>query len=167
MSVPKGKRNESKIEFERLFMRVADDVDNFVEHDFFAEDGIIAKNLDFILMRKQTIEKLSDELIYHIRIANSIYPQNMTEFEERRLSMGKAIGVCYSILTHYQRILMRLRVPDDKYVNIVSTLSHTINSFKVWRKSIQSMDMLYKRLSLPAVFKIPSFCRAYLLKLYI
>lgn len=47
MSVPKGKRNESKIEFERLLFQVADDVDNFVEHNFFAEDGIISKNTDF------------------------------------------------------------------------------------------------------------------------
>lgn len=36
MSVVKSKRNESKNEFEALYFKLADSVDSFVEHDFYA-----------------------------------------------------------------------------------------------------------------------------------
>ena len=144
MSVPKGKRNESKKEFERLLFQVADDVDNFVEHNFFAEDGIISKNNDFIRLRKYSVEKLSDELLYNIRIASSIYPQNKMEFEERRLYMDKAIGTCFAILTQYQRILRRLRISDEKYASSILVLSHMINSLKAWRKSDNKLKDKFK-----------------------
>ena len=59
----------------------------------------------------------------------------MTEWEERRTSIGKAIGTCYAILTHYQRIMMRLRIPDNKYVGEIENIARMINSLKAWRKS--------------------------------
>ena len=59
----------------------------------------------------------------------------MTEWEERRTSMGKAIGTCYAILTHLHRIMMRLRIGDNKYVNDITNIERMINSLKAWRKS--------------------------------
>ena len=59
----------------------------------------------------------------------------MAEWEERRLSMGKAIGTCYAILTQYQRIMMRLRIPDEKYTLDIENIMRMINSLKAWRKS--------------------------------
>ena len=59
----------------------------------------------------------------------------MTEYEERRTNIGKAIGTCYAILTHLQRIMMRLKVNDNKYVEYIETIAKMINSLKAWRKS--------------------------------
>ena len=59
----------------------------------------------------------------------------MTEWEERRVTIGKAIGICYAILTNYQRIMIRLRVPDNKYTMDVRNIMRMINSLKAWRKS--------------------------------
>lgn len=135
MSVVKSKRTQSKIEFEMIYFLVADGVDNLVEHDFYAEGELARKNRVFLNIRGQSLERQTDNLLYYIKMANSIYPQCMTEYEERRVLMGKAIGTCYSILTNYQRVMQRLRIPDGKYSIEIKNLMRMINSLKSWRKS--------------------------------
>lgn len=135
MSVVKSKRNKSKIEFEMIYFKVVDGVDNLIEHNFYAKGDLLEKNRVFLEIRYKSLEELTDTLLYHIKIANSIYPTCMTEWEERRTTIGKAIGTCYAILTHYQRIMMRLRIPDNKYVDNIADVVRMINSLKAWRKS--------------------------------
>ena len=135
MSVVKSKRSQSKIEFEMIYFQVADGVDNLVEHGFYADGLVLQQNRWFINARFQTLQKLTDDLLYHIKIANSIYPTCLMELEERRVSMDKAIGVCYAILTNYQRIMTRLRVPDNKYTLDIKNVMRMINALKAWRKS--------------------------------
>ena len=135
MSVVKSKRTQSKIEFEMIYFLVADGVDNLVEHDFYADGELARKNRVFLNIRGQSLERQTDNLLYYIKMANSIYPQCMTEYEERRVLIGKAVGTCYSILTNYQRIMQRLRIPDGKYSVEIKNLMRMINSLKSWRKS--------------------------------
>lgn len=135
MSVVKSKRNKSKEDFEALYFKVADGVDTLVEHNFYANHEQLEKNKTFLDIRCTTLEKLTDDLLYNIKIANSIYPTCIAELEERRVSMGKAIGICYAMLTNYQRIMMRLRIPDNKYTEELQNIARMINSLKAWRKS--------------------------------
>ena len=135
MSVVKSKRGKSNVEFEQIYFQLADGIDNLVEHDFYAEGLLAQKNRVFLDIRSRTLENLTDKLLYYIKIANSIYPTCMTEWEERRVTIGKAIGICYAILTNYQRIMIRLRVPDNKYTMDVRNIMRMINSLKAWRKS--------------------------------
>lgn len=135
MSVVKSKRGKSNVEFEQIYFQLADGIDNLVEHDFYAEGLFAQKNRVFLDIRSRTLEDLTDKLLYYIKIANSIYPTCMTEWEERRVTIGKAIGICYAILTNYQRIMIRLRVPDNKYTMDVRNIMRMINSLKAWRKS--------------------------------
>lgn len=135
MSVVKSKRSQSKIEFEMTFFKVADGVDNLVEHQFFADHNQIQEHKIFLSSRSMSLERLTDSLLYYIKIANSIYPTCMAEWDERRVSIGKAIGTCYAILTNYQRIMIRLRIKDDKYTENVNDVVKMINSLKAWRKS--------------------------------
>ena len=107
MSVPKSKRGKSKVEFEMAYFKLADGLDNLVENYFWADYETIQKHKLFIRLRAEAIEKLTDELVFHIKIANSIYPTCMAEWEERRVEMGKAIGTCYALLTHLQRVMMQ------------------------------------------------------------
>ena len=118
-----------------IYFKVADGVDNLIEHNFYAKGDLLEKNRVFLEIRYKSLEELTDTLLYHIKIANSIYPTCMTEWEERRTTIGKAIGTCYAILTHYQRIMMRLRIPDNKYVDNIADVVRMINSLKAWRKS--------------------------------
>jgi len=85
MSVVKSKRNQSKIEFENLYFKLADNVDNLVEHKFYANEDILERNSVFLDIRCRSLEELTDILLYHIKIANSIYPTCMSEWEERRV----------------------------------------------------------------------------------
>lgn len=135
MSVVKSKRDQSKVEFEMIYFQLADNIDNLVEHNFYADGDLAGKNKVFVSMRAQALEELTDHLLYHIKIANSIYPTCMAEWEERRVEIGKAIGCCYAILTHYQRIMTRLRVQDMKYTTDIKNIMRMINSLKAWRKS--------------------------------
>ena len=135
MSVVKSKRTQSKIEFEMIYFLVADGVDSLVEHDFYADGELARKNRVFLNIRGQSLERQTDNLLYYIKMANSIYPQCMTEYEERRVLIGKAVGTCYSILTNYQRVMQRLRIPDGKYSVEIKNLMRMINSLKSWRKS--------------------------------
>lgn len=135
MSVVKSKRSQSKVEFEMIFFQLVDGIDTLVEHKFFAEGLLVDKNKMFLEIRSRTLEDLTDQLLYHIKVANSLYPQCMAEWEERRVEIGKAIGTCYAILTNLQRIMIRLRIRDDKYTLDVKNLMRMINSLKAWRKS--------------------------------
>ena len=135
MSVVKSKRNKSGVEFEMILFQLADGIDNLVEHDFYAEGMLAVKNKMFLEMRSRALEDLTDKLVFYIKIANSIYPQCITEWEERRVAQGKAIGTCYAILTNMQRIMMRLRIPDNKYTLDIKNIMRMINSLKAWRKS--------------------------------
>ena len=116
-----------------------------MEHDFYAEGDLAQKNRVFLNARCMSLERLTDSLLYYIKIANSIYPICMAEWEERRVSIGKAIGSCYAILTNYQRIMMRLRVPDDKYTSDVRNLIRMINSLKAWRKSDNKLKAQFEK----------------------
>ena len=135
MSVPKSKRKQSKVEFEMLIFKVCESVDRLVETRFSADPDELAANQIFISSRSTNLERLTDSLIYHIKVANSIYPKCMAEWEERRVSIGKAVGTCYAILTNLQRVMIRLRVPDTKYTEDIKNVIKMINSLKAWRKS--------------------------------
>ena len=135
MSVVKSKRTQSKIEFEMTFFKVVDGVDFLVENQFFADYEQMQEHKIFISSRSMSLERLTDSLLYYIKIANSIYPTCMAEWDERRVSIGKAIGTCYAILTNYQRIMIRLRIKNDKYTENINNVTKMINSLKAWRKS--------------------------------
>lgn len=141
MSVVKSKRNKSGVEFEMILFQLADGIDNLVEHDFYAEGMLAVKNKMFLEMRSRALEDLTDKLVFYIKIANSIYPQCITEWEERRVAQGKAIGTCYAILTNMQRIIMRLRIPDNKYTLDIQNVMRMINSLKAWRKSDNKLKL--------------------------
>lgn len=141
MSVVKSKRNKSGVEFEMILFQLADGIDNLVEHDFYAEGMLAVKNKMFLEMRSRALEDLTDKLVFYIKIANSIYPQCITEWEERRVAQGKAIGTCYAILTNMQRIMMRLRIPDNKYTLDIQNVMRMINSLKAWRKSDNKLKL--------------------------
>lgn len=135
MSVVKSKRNKSNNEFEMTYFKVADGVDFLVENYFFADFQQQQEHRVFLSARSVTLERLTDSLLYYIKIANSIYPTCIAEWDERRVSIGKAVGTCYAILTNYQRIMIRLRIKDDKYTEHISNVVKMINSLKAWRKS--------------------------------
>ena len=66
-------------------LAIGEHLDNLVENYFWADLETIQQHKLFIRLRAEAIEKLTDELVFHIKIANSIYPTCMAEWEERRV----------------------------------------------------------------------------------
>lgn len=135
MSVVKGNRRESKVEFDNSFYKVHDDAVQIIKNSFGADKEMRETNAAYIkAMSVKVLEDILD-IGKHIRIANSIYPKFKEELKERRIHQDKAIGLCYDILTKYQLIMNVLKVKDDKYTVEIKDISHEINCLKSWRAS--------------------------------
>lgn len=135
MSVKKGDRKESKVEFDNNYFSIHDDCVRLIENHLGAKSDIQEKHQYYIRSVSNAIYKSVFELGTYIRIANSIYPIYQSELEERRLAQDKAIGLCFDLLTKYQLAMHTLRVPDDKYTTEIKHIKHEINCLKNWRTS--------------------------------
>lgn len=135
MAVPKGKRNESKVEFDNTYCQLYKDAVRLINCQFRASEKIRENYALYIQEMSRKILDLVVEIGKHIRIANSIYPQTRMEYETRRTEQGIAIGLCFDLLTQYQLIMYTLGAKDNKYVNEVKILIKEINCLKKWRTS--------------------------------
>ena len=142
MSVPKSKRTPSNYEFEIIYRKVVKDIDVLINNNFYRK----TTQYDiFLHNRSKNLDRLANDLIYYIKISNSIYPTCQSEYEERRINIDKAIGVCFTIITEYERITNSLELPDDKYVSYIQNISHLINSLKNWRKSDNRFKQIFNQ----------------------
>lgn len=133
LSVPKGKRKESKIDYDATYFRVYDDCINLINLKFGGSHQPLYQ--DYINVMSQEVLISVMEIGRQIRIANSIYPTCNAEKDERRICQDRAIGLCFDLLTKYQLIMHTLKVADNKYCNEIKNLIHEINCLKSWRSS--------------------------------
>lgn len=84
---------------------------------------------------RNMIEDQCDNMLRYITLADSIYPQTMSEFNARRNWQWKAIGTCYFILQTFQTIMRRLDVNVEKYMVHVDNLRREIYLLRQWKKS--------------------------------
>ena len=96
------------------------------EDDF--HNWIIEKERDDIL-------KPCKAIITHLTRANSIYPSYMSEFEERRLEMDRAIADCNELQQELQYIAEVLPSDKNKFINIVLEVDSLHNMIKKLRQS--------------------------------
>ena len=134
-SVPKSQRRASKDEFDAIYYRVHDEAVNMVELNFHAKADMVQAHQDYIRTASKALMKAVWDLVYHIKVANSIYPTTREELTERRIEQDTAIGICFDILTLYELVMHRLHVKDDMGVAEIKTLHHQINAIKAWRTS--------------------------------
>lgn len=135
MSVPKGKRNESSVEFEKTYIDLYKDALNVTTYKFGANKDNQDKFTNYISQASKDIFGTLDDLGKHIKIANSIYPKCVAELETRRVHQGVAVGLCFDLLTKYQIAMDTLEVDNDRYVNVIEHITHEINCIKKWRQS--------------------------------
>ena len=135
MSVNKGDRRESKVQFDATYFKVFDDAVNLTENNFYAKSDVAEKRKRFIDRMGDAVLKSVTEIGTQIRLANSIYPMYQSELEQRRIAQEKAIGYCFDLLTKYQLILTELKVPQEKHTEEINHLVHEINCLKKWRSS--------------------------------
>ncbi len=135
MSVPKSKRSKSKREYDAVYFRVSDDTVDLTAFKFHATNEQYEKYKLYIDGKCEEAMRISDTILKCIRMANSIYPRDISEYWDRRRFMNYAIGLSFDLLTLYQKVLHKLHIPDDKYLNEINDVGHLINSLKSWRKT--------------------------------
>lgn len=134
-SVPKGERNKSKQEFDSIHYRIHDEAVAMGEANFHAKKEIAEQNQVYIQTAHRALMDYVWDLVYHIKAANSLYPTTKEELTERRMEQDRAIGVCMDILTLYELVMHKLKVPDDMGVTEIKTIRHQINAIRAWRTS--------------------------------
>lgn len=130
-------RKKSRVEFDNAYFKIYDDAIRLIKANFGADKEIRETHSTYISVMATKVLKIVTDIGTHIRIANSIYPIYKSELEERRIAQGKAIGLCFDLLTKYQLIMRELQVEDDKFSEEVRHIGHEIKSLKNWRTSDQ------------------------------
>lgn len=138
MSVKKGDRRDSKVEFDNIYFRIHDDAIKLIQNYFGAKKQTREDFSNYIRSASLSVYKDVFDIGTYIRMANSIYPRTKLELDTRRLYQDKAIGLCFDLLTKYQLTMRTLGVKDDKYTIETGNIVHEINCLKSWRQSDNS-----------------------------
>ena len=83
---------------------------------------------------KKRLEQNASILANNLRTAKSIYPTNMTEYEERRKYQDLAIGNCRILLRELQRIADIFDVNLNIYTECVKSINSEIKMITAWRQ---------------------------------
>lgn len=89
----------------------------------------------FIEEERREVLKLARGIAAHIRAANTIWPVNLREFEERRLQLDKAMECCNVLQDELNYIAKVLPADKNKYTRIVLKLDKEFNLIKKMRQS--------------------------------
>ena len=128
MSVLKNKRGESQMEFYHTATLARAELTKFVMND-----SIVPKRWRPVFTFP-IIEKVI-ALIDNITAANTIYPQNMHEYEMRRDYQTKAIINVEQIIQLLQFMLSTLPINADKFQPITELLMKEGALLRGWRKA--------------------------------
>lgn len=134
-SVPKGKQKPSKQEFDSIYYQIHDEAVDAIELKFHAKADVAEKNAGYIKTASDALMQSVFDMIFHIKVANALYPTTPEELSERRIEQEKAIGICFDILTIYELAMHKLKVKEDLCAGNLKTVRHEINAIKAWRTS--------------------------------
>ena len=157
--IKKSERKESKLQTIHNAYMIRMAVTNLAENNFYITFSKIEekinnriKGLDekeqirikenmYKFYRNQ-INRVSDNVIElatgisrHLRIANTIFPTYMSEFEERRIEMDRAMACCNALQDELQYIGECLYADLNKYTNLVLEIQKEFNMIKSLRQS--------------------------------
>lgn len=89
----------------------------------------------FIRRERDRVADFCQGITEHLRTANSIWPTNLSELEERRLEMDRAIVACEKLQDELQYIAETLPADKNKYMNIVLEVKAEADMLKALRKA--------------------------------
>ena len=89
----------------------------------------------FIQRERDKVADFSQGISEHLRAANSIWPTNIPEYEERRLEMDRAIVCCEKLQNELQYIAETLPADKNKFMNIVLEIKAEEDMIKALRKA--------------------------------
>ena len=157
--IKKSERKESKLQTIHNAYKIRMAVTKLAENDFYISrikiDNIISekikkfpeenqeaiKNRTYKYFEQQVIRstnsaiELATGISRHLIIANTIFPTYMTEFEERRIEMDKAMSCCNALQDELQYIGECLYADLNKYTKLVLLIQQEFNMIKALRQS--------------------------------
>ena len=131
-NIPLSKRKPTRIDF---FDKAIDLRVKIVEYI-----GLDFKDDNWVTVRiRNDIYRATQDLLYALTQANTIYITTMYEYNERRRYMTRAIGDCEYIIQEIQFAIRSYGIKPTKYALLVKDLEVLIMSIKNWRKSDNSV----------------------------
>lgn len=157
--IKKSERKESKLEVIHNAYMIRQSITNLAENNFYITFSKIEERIEkringldepeqkrikesmYKFYRSQ-INRLTDSVIElvtgicrHLRIANTIFPVYMAEFEERRLEMDRAMACCNALQDELQYAGECLYADLNKYMNLVLQIQKEFNMIKSLRQT--------------------------------
>ena len=157
--VKKSERKESKLQTIHNAYKIRILVTKLAENDLYISrnkiEDIIAEKIkrfpndDQQKIKERTYQYFEERVKYstnnvielatgisrHLRIANTIFPTYISEFEERRLEMDRAMSCCNALQDELQYIGECLYADLNKYTNLVLLIQQEFNMIKALRQS--------------------------------
>ena len=123
--------NLAENNFYITFSKIEEKINNRIKGLDEKEQIRIKENM-YKFYRNQ-INRVSDNVIElatgisrHLRIANTIFPTYMSEFEERRIEMDRAMACCNALQDELQYAGECLYADLNKYMNLVLEIQKRI-----------------------------------------
>jgi hypothetical protein len=157
--IKKSERTESKLEVIHNAYAIRTAVTNLAENNFFITFSKIENRIaervkgfpeeeqkrikdNMYKFYRSQINRLTNNVIElatgisrHLRIANTIFPTYMSEFEERRLEMDRAMACCNALQDELQYAGECLYADLNKYMNLVLLIQKEFNMIKSLRQT--------------------------------
>jgi len=157
--IKKSERNESKLEVIHNAYLIRKAVTKLAENNFYINESkiekIIAEKIKMFPEDEQkrikertyqyfkqqifrTTNRVLDcacEISQHLRRANTIFPTYMSEFEERRLEMDRAMESCNALQDELQYAGECLYADLNKYTSLVLEIQKEFNMIKSLRQA--------------------------------
>lgn len=157
--IKKSERTESKLEVIHNAYLIRTAVTKIAENNFYISESKIEKmiaekikmfpedNQERIKERtrqyfRHQLTRITNrtldfacEISEHLRRANTIFPTYMSEFEERRLEMGKAMEACNALQDELQYAGECLYADLNKYTNLALEIQKEFNMIKSLRQA--------------------------------
>ena len=130
--VKKSERTESRLEAQHEAYKLRKEIAFELMNDFGTKknhmpDWLIAKERERVLDLCQGISA-------HLRAANTIWPDYMVEFTERRLQMDKALECCNMLQDELQAIVEMVPADKNRYTQYVLRIERIFNLVKKLRQ---------------------------------
>jgi len=132
--------NLAENNFYITFSKIEEKINNRIKGLDEKEQIRIKENM-YKFYRNQ-INRVSDNVIElatgisrHLRIANTIFPTYMSEFEERRIEMDRAMACCNALQDELQYVGECLYADLNRYMNLVLQIQKEFNMIKSLRQT--------------------------------
>ena len=131
-NVRKSERKESKLEVQHLAYKIRKQIVVELMTDFGTKTNSMPEWLK--AYERERVLALCQGISEHLRKANTIWPDYMVEFTERRLEMDRALECCNALQDELQAIVEIVPANKNRYTQIVLLIEKEFNMIKRLRQ---------------------------------